>query len=128
MNWRIGRCATVCWVDMGGRWIGFADGRVIAAGSSPVAILHAAEATGLHPFVICIGKEDEPSRIRRFAFSYDTAYAGESLPMIQAEFRQASGSAGLAFESFPTPGLMRAFCLGRTVKPFGFLRRRACKA
>jgi len=47
-----------------GQWIGFADGRVVASGSSPVAVLHAAEATGLHPFFICVGREDEPCRIR----------------------------------------------------------------
>ncbi len=29
----------------GGQWIGFADGRVIASGSSPVTVFHAAEAT-----------------------------------------------------------------------------------
>ena len=35
-----------------GQWIGFAGGRVIASGSSPVSVLHAAEASGLHPFFI----------------------------------------------------------------------------
>jgi len=30
-----------------GQWIGFADGAVIASGTSPVAVFHAAEATGL---------------------------------------------------------------------------------
>src|SRR6266699_2063668 len=33
-----------------GQWIGFADGRVVASGISPVAVFHAAEATGMHPF------------------------------------------------------------------------------
>jgi Family of unknown function (DUF5678) len=58
-----------------GQWIGFADGKVIASGSSPVAVFHAAEASGLHPFIICVGKEDQPSRIRRAAFPYDTSYS-----------------------------------------------------
>jgi hypothetical protein len=48
-----------------GQWIGFADGKVIASGSSPVAVFHAAEATGLHPFFIWVGREEEPCRIRR---------------------------------------------------------------
>jgi hypothetical protein len=48
-----------------GQWIGFADGRVVASGTSPVTVFHAAEATGLHPFFICVGREEEPSRIRR---------------------------------------------------------------
>lgn len=41
-----------------GQWIGFADGKVIASGSNPVAVFHAAEATGLHPFFICVGREE----------------------------------------------------------------------
>src|SRR5438445_11875394 len=51
-----------------GQWIGFADGKVIASGSSPVTVFHAAEASGLHPFLICVGKEEQPCRIRRAAF------------------------------------------------------------
>ena len=48
-----------------GQWIGFADGKVIASGTSPVTVLHAAEATGRNPFVTCVGREDEPVRMRR---------------------------------------------------------------
>jgi hypothetical protein len=77
------------------QWIGFAEGRVIAAGASPVTVLHAAEASGLHPFFICVGREEEPCRIRRAAFPYDASYPGESLPMIAVEFRQSSGSPGV---------------------------------
>jgi len=29
-----------------GQWVGFADGTVIASGASPVAVFHAAEASG----------------------------------------------------------------------------------
>jgi hypothetical protein len=47
------------------RWIGFADGKVIASGSSPVAVFHAAEASGQHPFFICVGREETPTRMRR---------------------------------------------------------------
>jgi hypothetical protein len=54
-----------------GQWIGFADGKVVASGTSPVTVLQAAEATGLHPFFICVGREDEPCRIRRAGFPYD---------------------------------------------------------
>jgi hypothetical protein len=60
-----------------GLWIGFADGTVIASGSSPVEVLHAAEAPGRHPFLICVGKEEQPSRIRRASFMYDNNYSGE---------------------------------------------------
>jgi hypothetical protein len=75
-----------------GQWIGFADGRVIASGTSPVTVFHAAEATGLHPFFICVGREEEPCRIRRATFPYDASYPGEALPVIRVEFQQAGGS------------------------------------
>jgi len=70
------------------QWIGFADGRVIASGTSPVAVFHAAEATGLRPFFICVGREEEPCRIRRATFPYGAYYPGEALPLIGVEFRQ----------------------------------------
>src|SRR5881275_1530819 len=60
-----------------GQWIGFADGSVIASGSSPVSVFQAAEASGRHPFLICVGKEEQPCRIRRAAFPYDVRYSGE---------------------------------------------------
>src|SRR3954469_259135 len=75
-----------------GQWIGFADGRVIASGIRPVTVFHAVEAMGLHPFFICVGREEEPCRIRRAAFPYDASYPGEALPVISVEFRQAGGS------------------------------------
>src|SRR6184192_3431336 len=77
------------------QWIGFADGAVIAAGSSPVAVFHAAEATGRNPFVTCVGHEDEPTRMRRVRFAYDGSYPGEPLPILTVEFRPASGSPGV---------------------------------
>ncbi len=63
------------------QWIGFADGRVIASGNSPVAVFHDAEASGRHPFLICVGREEEPCRIRRTGFCYDPSYPGEALPV-----------------------------------------------
>jgi len=60
-----------------GQWIGFADGKVIASGTSPVTVFHAAEATGMHPFFICVAREDEPCRIRRATVPYDADYPGE---------------------------------------------------
>jgi hypothetical protein len=81
-----------------GQWIGFADGRVLASGASPVTVLQAAEATGLHPFFICVGREDEPCRIRRVSFPYDAGYPGEALPLISVEFRQASRSPGIVLD------------------------------
>lgn len=56
------------------QWIGFADGRVIVAGSSPVEVFHKAQDSGKHPFVTCVGHEHEPSRMRRASFTYDTTY------------------------------------------------------
>ena len=47
------------------QWIAFANGRVLVSGASAVEVLHAAQASGLHPFVTCVGREHEPSRMRR---------------------------------------------------------------
>src|SRR5438309_12034537 len=58
------------------QWIGVADGSVIASGNSPVAVFHAAEATGRKPFVTCVGHEDEPTRMRRVSFACDANYPG----------------------------------------------------
>src|SRR5262245_48189653 len=81
-----------------GQWIGFADGKVIASGSSPVTVFQAAEASGQHPFLICVGREDEPCRIRRVTFAYDASYPGEALPVLTVEFRQTSGSPGVVLD------------------------------
>ena len=48
-----------------GQWIGFADRKVIASGDSRVAVFHAAESSGRHPFFICVGYDEEPCGIRR---------------------------------------------------------------
>jgi len=55
-----------------GQWIEYADGMVIASGSSPVTVFHAAEASGRHPFFICVGREDEPCGIRHVTSPYNT--------------------------------------------------------
>ncbi len=81
-----------------GQWIGFADGAVIASGTSPVAVFHAAEESGRNPFVTCVGREDEPCRMRRASFTYDTAYPGEPLPIIALDFRQVSGVPGVILD------------------------------
>jgi hypothetical protein len=77
-----------------GQWIGFADGAVIASGTRPVIVLHAARQVAEHPFVTCVGREDEPYKMRRATFAYDTSYPGEPLPVVSIEVRCASGVAG----------------------------------
>jgi hypothetical protein len=81
-----------------GQWIGFADGAVIASGTSPVAVFQAAEATGRSPFVNCVGREDEPVRMRRVSFPYDGTYPGEPLPILTVEFRTVSGAPGVTWD------------------------------
>lgn len=81
-----------------GQWIGFTDGVVIAHGGSPVAVFHAAEESGRNPFVTCVGREDEPCRMRRICFPYDASYPGEPLPILTIEFRQVSGSTGVVLD------------------------------
>ncbi len=70
------------------KWVGFADGRVIACGTSPVEVFHAAQASGKHPYVTCVGHENEPNRMRRASFPYDSTYTNEPLPVITVEFRR----------------------------------------
>lgn len=62
------------------QWISFADGKVVAFGTRPVAVFHAAHKAAEHPFVICVGREDEPYRMRRTTFAYDASYPVEALP------------------------------------------------
>ena len=80
------------------QWLGFADGAVIASGTSPVAVFHAAEDSGRHPFVTCVGREDEPCRMRRVSCSYDSSYPGEPLPILAVEFRRVSGLLGIVLD------------------------------
>jgi len=80
------------------QWIGFADGKVIASGTSPVAVFDAAEESGRSPFVTCVGRENEPIRMRRATYAYDVAYAGEPLPVLDVEFRASRGSTGVVLD------------------------------
>ena len=52
----------------------------------------------LHPFFICVGKEEEPCRIRRASFPYDAIYPGEALPLMSVEFRPTSGRPGIILD------------------------------
>ena len=80
------------------QWVGFADGRVIAAGASAVEVLHTAQASGLHPFVTCVGREQEPCRIRRVVSAYDATYPQEALPVTTVEFRQNVAAPGMVLD------------------------------
>ena len=80
------------------QWIAFADGAVIAACKTSLEILHTPGVMDRHPFVICVGREDEPYRIRRATFAYDPTYPGQALPLLSVEFRSASGSVGLVLD------------------------------
>ena len=81
-----------------GVWVAYADGEVIASGASPVAVLAAARPTSRHPFLTCVGREDEPCRLRRVTFPYDASYPGEPLPLMSVEFRTASGTPGVVLD------------------------------
>jgi hypothetical protein len=81
-----------------GQWIGFAGGKVVASDTRPVVAFHAAHQAAEHPYIICVGREDEPYRMRRATFAYDTNYPGEALPAIRAEFRRLSGVPGVLLD------------------------------
>lgn len=52
-----------------GQWIGFAASAVVANGTRPVIVLHAARQIAEHPFVTCVGQEDEPYKVRPVTFT-----------------------------------------------------------
>jgi hypothetical protein len=56
------------------QWIAYADGVVIAACKTSLEVIHTPGVMQQHPFVICVGRENEPYRIRRVAFAYDSSY------------------------------------------------------
>lgn len=92
--------------------IGFAEGRVIACGTSPVEVFHAAQASGKHPFVTRVGHENEPNRMRRASFAYDLTYPNEPLPVMRVEFRRQLSTPGLVLEKvIPDTGAVRPICL-----------------
>ena len=110
------------------QWIGFADGRVMASGSSPVTVFHAAEASGRHPFFICVGREEEPCRIRRATFLYDPGYPVKPCRWsVSSSGRPADRRESSWIESFPIRGQMQASCLGRIVSSLNWLQIWACK-
>jgi hypothetical protein len=80
------------------QWIGFAEGRVIVSGTSPVEVFHTAQASGKHPFVTRVGHENEPNRMRRASFRYDSSYPNEPLPVLTVEFRKQSRVPGLILD------------------------------
>jgi hypothetical protein len=81
------------------QWVAFANGGVIAASPNLVEIVDLALASGQHPFVTRVGHEQEPLfRLRRAAFPYDSAYAGQPLPVVALEFRTQPGSPGLVMD------------------------------
>ena len=51
------------------KWIAFSNGRVIASDTRPVLVFQAAHESGEHPFVICVGHEEEGVRMRRSTFA-----------------------------------------------------------
>ena len=77
------------------QWIGFANGRVIVSGTSPVEVFHIAHESGQHPFVTCVGHENEPCRMRRAAFAYDAHVSRGALAGGRGRISQARWIAGL---------------------------------
>ncbi len=84
--------------EYGGRWVAFADGAIIASGTSPVEVFRDGQSSGRHPFLIRVGAEDEPCLMRRASFQYDAAYPGEPLPLLSVEFRTASSMSGMVLD------------------------------
>ncbi|HEV3262575.1 MAG TPA: hypothetical protein VG013_37330 [Gemmataceae bacterium] len=111
-----------------GQWIGFADGVVVASGTRPVVVFHAAHQAAAHPYVICVGREEEPYRMRRANFAYDTSYPGEASPVIRpTSGASAASRVWCSIRSSPTRVLTPAPCLGRTAKRCNSTQLRVCR-
>ncbi len=80
------------------QWIAFANGTVIAFGTSPVEVFHDVQQSGQHPYVTCVGREHEPCRMRRAVFAYDQTYPGEALPLVIVEFRKDADRSGMVLD------------------------------
>ena len=80
------------------RWVAFANGNVITSGTSPVEVFHQAQQSGFHPYVTCVGRENEPCRMRRAVFSYDQSYPSEALPLVGVEFRKQANQPGVRLD------------------------------
>jgi hypothetical protein len=88
-----------------GQWVGFADGAVIASGTSPVAVFHAAGASGRHPFFICVGREEEPCRIRGATFPSTSDGSRSGDHWYRHECRSSAPFTGLARAAGRRPAL-----------------------
>lgn len=69
-----------------GQWVVIHHGKVIAADTNLLAVMEKASASGGHPFVACVGREDTVFRVRHTVFPYDSAYLPFPLPRILATF------------------------------------------
>jgi hypothetical protein len=65
-------------VQYQGQWVAFADGAVIAACKTSLDVLHTPGVVARHPFVICVGREDQPNRIRRATLPVSVPTRNES--------------------------------------------------
>lgn len=111
-----------------GKWIGFAEGAIIAVGSRPLEVFVALEQSRQHPFIVRVGHEDEPwYRVRRANFNYDTTYPTTALPVIDVEFRATRGGAGILLNRvIPTRARVQRRCRGRIVSKCSSTRLAGC--
>lgn len=57
--------------------VGLVDGALIDSVFSPVEVFHVAEASGRHPFFICVGKAEEPWCVRLATVANDAGSHGD---------------------------------------------------
>lgn len=68
-----------------GQWVAFADGGVIASGRSPVEVFQAGHQSGRHPYVACVGREEEPCRMRQASLRQCSQYETEDCRHVALE-------------------------------------------
>ena len=82
------------------QWIAFADGGVIAACKTSLEVLHMPGVVERHPFVICVGREDEPYRIRRATFAYDLTTPVNFKQTLPAKSELSGGMCSTVWRSY----------------------------
>lgn len=79
-----------------GQWVAIHEDRVVAVGDSLASVTDAAAASGGHPYVARVGKEDSVVfRVRRADFDYDSNYQPFPLPRVAAIFWNHAESSSL---------------------------------
>ena len=81
-----------------GHWIAYDSGEVVVSGDSPADVLHRSKQMARHCYLVRVGCEDQPCRMRRVTFAYDRSYGEEPMPVIELDFKKAVDGLSARFD------------------------------